>query len=106
MKVILSLITLLTASPIFAADKTIVHGTDHFELVYEMTIPKLTAKGTLWVSLARSDIFQKIQTRDITSPVPWRKTRDASGENEILVLRPAPADSGKPPLSAAWRAGA
>jgi len=95
MKKFLTLITLLTASPIFAADKTIVRGTDHFELVYEMTLPKLTGKGTLWIPLAGSDAFQKIQVRAITSPVPWRKTRDASGENEILVLQPAPADSGK-----------
>jgi transglutaminase-like putative cysteine protease len=95
MKKFLTLITLLTIPPIFAADKTIVRDTDHFELVYEMTVPKLTAKGTLWIPLARDDAFQKIQVRDITSPVPWRKSRDVSGENEILVLRPTPADSGK-----------
>ena len=95
MKRILTLIALLTASPTFAVDKTIVRGTDHFELVYEMTVPKLTAKGTLWIPRARNDAFQKIQVRAITSPVPWHKTRDASGENEILVLQPTPADSGK-----------
>ena len=95
MKTLLSLIALFLVASTFAADKTIVRGTDHFELVYEMTIPKLTAKGTLWVPLARSDFFQKIQKRAIISPVPWHKTRDASGENEILVLQPAPADSGK-----------
>ncbi len=95
MKKFLTLIAMLIASPIFAADKTIVRGTDQFELVYEMTLPKLTANGTLWIPLARSDAFQKIQTRDITSPVPWRKTRDASGENEFLVLHPTPADTSK-----------
>jgi hypothetical protein len=94
-KVILSLITLLTASPTFAADKTIVRGTDHFELVYEMTLPKLTKAGTLWIPLARTDAFQKIQVRAITSPVPWHKTRDAAHQNEILVFKPTPADSGK-----------
>ncbi|MBC8325325.1 MAG: transglutaminase domain-containing protein [Verrucomicrobia subdivision 3 bacterium] len=95
MKKKLTLITLLTLSPIFAADKTIVRGTDHFELIYEMALPKLPANGTLWVPLAGGDAFQKFQTRDITSPVPWRKTRDVTGENEILVLHPTPADSGK-----------
>ena len=95
MKISLPLIALFLAASTFAADKTIVRGTDHFELVYEMTLPKLTGKGTLWIPLAGSDAFQKIQVRAITSPVPWRKTRDASGENEILVLQPAPADSGK-----------
>ena len=95
MKKILTLTALVMASPIFAADKTIVRGTDHFELVYELTVPKLAGKGTLWIPLARNDAFQTIQTRAITSPVPWRKTRDASGENEVLVLQPTPTDSGK-----------
>ena len=95
MKASLSLIAFFLAASTFAADKTIVRGTDHFELVYKMTLPKLAAKGTLWIPLARNDSFQKLQVRAITSPVPWRKTRDAFGENEILVLRPTPADSGK-----------
>ena len=42
MKISLPLIALLFAAPTFAADKTIVRGTDHFELVYEMTLPKIT----------------------------------------------------------------
>ena len=95
MKTLLSLIALFLAASTFAATKTNVSGTDHFKLVYEMTLPKLAAKGTLWIPLARNDAFQKIQSRAITSPVPWRKTRDASGENKILVLRPTPTDSGK-----------
>jgi len=95
MKTLLSLIALFLTDSTFATDKTIVGGTDHFELVYETTLPKITAKGTLWIPLAGADAFQKIQKRAIISPVPWHKTRDASGENEILVLHPAPADSGK-----------
>ena len=95
MKTLLPLIALFLAASTFAADKTIVRGTDHFKLVYEMTLPKITAKGTLWIPLAGTDAFQKIQKRAIISPAPWHKTRDASGENEILVLQPAPADSGK-----------
>ena len=95
MKKILTLIALSTASPAFAADKTIVRGVDHFELVYEITLPKLAQPGTLWIPLARTDAFQQVQVLSITSPVPWHKTRDAAHQNEILVLKPTPADSGK-----------
>ena len=69
MKTLLSLIALFLAASTFAAPKTIVKGADHFELVYEMTLPKITAKGTLWVPLASADDFQNIQKRAIISPV-------------------------------------
>ena len=95
MKKILTLIALLMASPAFAADKTIVRGVDHFELVYEITLSKLAQPGTLWIPLARTDAFQQVQVLSITSPVPWHKTRDAAHQNEILVLKPTPVDSGK-----------
>ena len=95
MKKILTLIALLMASPAFAADKTIVRGVDHFELGYEITLPKLVQPGTLWIPLARTDAFQQVQVLSITSPVAWHKTRDAAHQNVILVLKPTPADSGK-----------
>ena len=59
MKTLLSLIALFLAASTFAAAKTIVKGADHFELVYEMTLPKITAKGTLWIPLAGADDFPK-----------------------------------------------
>ena len=95
MKKILALIVLLMASPAFATDKTIVRGVDHFELDYEITLSKLAQPGTLWIPLARTDAFQQVQVLSITSPVPWHKTHDAAHQNEILVLKPTPADSGK-----------
>ena len=72
MKRILTLIAFLMTVPAFAADKTIVRGTDHFELVYEMTLPKLLKAGTLWIPLARTDAFQKLQVRTAFSISTWK----------------------------------
>lgn len=95
MKTILSTFALLIALPIIAADKSIVLGEDRFELVYELTLPKLAQAGTLWIPLARTDAHQTIEHFAIQSPVAWRKTRDASGQNDLLVLELLPADNGK-----------
>ena len=95
MKKTLILTTLLLATSLFTAEKKIVRGVDRFKLVYELQLPKLEQKGTLWIPLAQTDAYQKLQSLTIESPVPWRKTRDAKHHNELLILNPGPDDSGK-----------
>ncbi len=95
MKKILPLVILMIAATSFAAQKKIIRGVDRFELVYNLQLPKLEKKGTLWIPLARTDAYQKFQVLAIESPVPWHKTRDVTHHNELLLLNPTPKDSGK-----------
>ena len=95
MKSILFALATLISTTGFAAEKKIVRGTDRFELVYQLTVPKLTQAGTLWLPLARTDAHQKFEVLAIHSPIGWHKTRDAAGQNEVLVIEPTPADSGQ-----------
>ena len=95
MKTLLLTLTTLFAVNGFSADKTIVRGTDRFELVYQLTVPELSASGRLWIPLAKPDAHQKFEVLAIHSPIGWHKTRDAAGRNEVLVIEPTPADSGQ-----------
>ena len=95
MKSILIALAALFTTTGFAAEKKIVLGTDRFELVYQLTVPQLDRRSTLWVPLARTDAHQKFEVLAIHSPIGWHKTRDAAGRNEVLVIEPTPADSGQ-----------
>ena len=50
---LLTFITLFAVNG-FSAENTIVRGTDRFELVYQLTVPELSASGRLWIPLALS----------------------------------------------------
>ena len=95
MKKTLMLINILVAVASIAAEKKIVRGVDHFELIYKLQLPTLEQEGTMWIPLARTDSHQKLETLSISSPVPWQKTRDKAHQNELLVLRPGKANGGQ-----------
>ncbi len=73
----------------------IIHGTDHFEFSYRVTLPELNKAGRLWLPLAKSGPYQNVQVEGISSPMKWRETSDADYGNQILIMNPGPADSGK-----------
>ena len=95
MKNTLFLVQLMIVAFAHSADIRIIRGVDRFELVYEMTLPRLEQTGTMWIPLARTDAHQRFKVFSIASPVPWHKTRDAVHHNELLVLQPGPGDHGK-----------
>ena len=95
MKTLLLTLTTLFAINGFSADKTIVRGTDRFELVYQLTVPELSASGRLWIPLAKPDAHQKFEVLTIQSPIAWHRAQDATGRNDILVFEPGPADQGQ-----------
>ena len=95
MKTLLLTLTTLFAVNGFSADKTIVRGTDRFELVYQLTVPELSASGRLWIPLAKPDAHQKFEVLTIQSSIAWHRALDSAGRNDILVLEPGPADQGQ-----------
>ncbi len=73
----------------------VINGTDQFEFIYRVHLPEITAKAQMWLPLARSDTFQRVEIKDLTAPGPWRELEERQHGNKVLFLSVGPADSGK-----------
>ena len=73
----------------------IVTGSDQFEFVYRVTLPEIKGEVRVWIPLAKSDAFQEVSTEEASIPMKWDKVQDRDYGNDICVLHPQPADSGK-----------
>jgi transglutaminase-like putative cysteine protease len=76
-------------------DPTIVKGTDQFEFVYRVTLPEIQGEAHVWIPLAKTDAFQTVTEENLNIPVKWKRVQDRDYGNNICVLYPQPADSGK-----------
>ena len=86
----------LAALAISAANKPeIIKGSDEFEFVYRVRLPKIEGEARLWIPLAKTDAFQTITAEKIDIPIRWDKIQDRDYGNEIGVLYPRASDSGK-----------
>src|SRR5438128_2258143 len=73
----------------------IVKGSDEFEFVYRVKLPEINGDARLWIPLAKTDAFQTVANEEISIPIKWEKVRDRDYGNDICVLHPQSADSGK-----------
>jgi transglutaminase-like putative cysteine protease len=73
----------------------IVRGSDEFEFVYRVKLPVIKGEARLWLPLAKTDTFQKVDREEISIPIKWEKIQDRDYGNDICVLQPGPNDSGK-----------
>jgi transglutaminase-like putative cysteine protease len=73
----------------------VINGSDEFEFVYRARLPQLTGAARLWLPLASSDTFQRVEVKTIATPEPWRELDEAGRGNKVLFLNAGPADSGK-----------
>src|SRR2546430_5795265 len=79
-----------------AADNPgIVKGTDQFEFVYRVKLPEIKGDARVWMPLAKTDAFQTVTEEKVNIPMKWEKVQDRDYANDICVLYPQPADSGK-----------
>ena len=93
---ILTIILLGSAAGPRAADApAIVKGTDQFEFVYRVKLPEIKGEARVWIPLARTDAFQTVTEEEVSIPMKWEKVQDREYNNDICVLYPQPADSGK-----------
>lgn len=89
----LALIGTLTSR---AADKpAIIKGSDEFEFVYRVKLPEIKGEANLWIPMAKTDLFQAVTEEQISIPIKWEKIHDRDYGNDICMLHPQPADSGK-----------
>ncbi len=87
---------LVAASASRAADEPgIVKGFDDFEFVYRVKLPEIKGDARLWIPLAKTDAFQTVTREEISIPIKWEIIQDRDYGNDICVLHPQPADSGK-----------
>src|SRR5213594_4645758 len=93
---ILPVFFLSGALAIRAADSPgIVKGTDQFEFVYRVKLPEIKGEARVWIPLAKTDAFQTDTEEKLNIPVKWERVQDRDYGNDICVLYPQPADSGK-----------
>src|SRR5947208_16634713 len=84
------------ALAIRAADSPgIIKGSDQFEFVYRVKLPEIKGEARVWIPLAKTDSFQTVTEEELNIPMKWEKVHDRDYANDICVLHPQSADSGK-----------
>ena len=73
----------------------VINGVDEFDFMYRVRLPEITNAARLWLPLATSDMFQRVEVKNITAPGSWRELEDSAHGNKVLFLEAGPADSGK-----------
>jgi transglutaminase-like putative cysteine protease len=73
----------------------VINGTDEFEFIYRVKLPKISAPAQMWLPLAQSDRFQTVEVKGIHAPVQWRELDDRAHGNKVLFLTASPAESGR-----------
>jgi transglutaminase-like putative cysteine protease len=93
---ILAIFVVASALATRAADTLgIVKGTDQFEFVYRVKLPEIKGEARVWIPLAKTDAFQTVIEEELNIPMKWEKVQDRDYANDICVIYPQPADSGK-----------
>jgi transglutaminase-like putative cysteine protease len=96
MRLLSLLVIFMAALASRGVDNTgIVKGTDQFEFVYQVKLPEIKGEARVWVPLAKTDAFQTVTEEKLSIPMKWEKVRDGDYGNDICVIYPQPADSGK-----------
>src|SRR5882762_1356238 len=94
--VTVSIIFLASALTVYpAGEGDIVKGADQFEFVYRVKLPEITGAARVWIPLAKTDPFQTVTVEELNIPMKWEKVQDRDYGNDICVVHPQPADSGK-----------
>src|SRR5438094_4467232 len=78
-----------------AGESGVIKGADQFEFVYHVKLPEITGEARVWIPLAKTDAFQTVTVEELNIPMKWEKIQDRDYGNDICVLHPQPADSGK-----------
>jgi transglutaminase-like putative cysteine protease len=73
----------------------VINGSDQFDFVYRAKLPEIRGRARLWLPLASSDTFQRVEVKALTAPEPWQELNDSEHGNKVVFLNAGPADSGK-----------
>lgn len=67
-------------------------GTDRFTFWYQAIIPPLSNEARVWIPLAQSDRFQKVEVLSITGGDGYRTLVDPEYGNTVMYLELGPSD--------------
>ena len=73
----------------------VINGSDEFEFIYLAKLPEITGNAKLWLPLAASDTFQRVEVKSITAPGQWRELKESEHGNKVLYVEVGPAGSGR-----------
>jgi transglutaminase-like putative cysteine protease len=73
----------------------VVNGSDEFEFIYRAKLPEINGEARLWIPLATSDTFQRVEVKEIKAPQPWRELTESEHGDKVLFLKASPEGSGK-----------
>jgi transglutaminase-like putative cysteine protease len=73
----------------------VIRNRDEFEFIYRATLPEISGSARMWLPLATTDPFQKVEVKSINAPGKQSILPEQEYANKVLFLELGPADSGK-----------
>jgi hypothetical protein len=73
----------------------VINGSDDFDFIYRAKLPQIGSEARIWLPLASSDTFQRVEIKSIRAPEPWRELDEREHGNKVLFLTAGPSDGGK-----------
>lgn len=73
----------------------VIEGQDQFTFAYEILLPEISGTAKLWIPIAQSDSYQKIEIESLESPVNQKMINEVQDGNKILYLELLPEHSNK-----------
>jgi len=73
----------------------VIRGRDEFEFLYRATLPQITGTARMWLPLAATDSFQRVEIKSINAPGKQSILEEREHANRVLFLEMGPGDSGK-----------
>ncbi|MGZ4974599.1 MAG: transglutaminase-like domain-containing protein [Limisphaerales bacterium] len=64
----------------------IVHRTDHFQFIYEVTLPKENGLTKVWLPVAKSDAFQQVKIESVSLPGCAQIIEDSANGNKVEFI--------------------
>ncbi len=73
----------------------VIEDSDHFEFLYQVTLPQLTGATRMWIPLPETDAFQTVEVERIDAPGTQKILTDTRYGNQVLFLTLGPQDGGR-----------
>ena len=73
----------------------VIEGKDTFEFYYRVELPEITEDARMWVPVAQTNAFQKVDIQSIIVPGKSKNLEEKAYSNKVLFVELGPEDSGK-----------
>ena len=84
--------------PVLDADNSllgVIEGQDEFEFYYTVTLPEIKESGRIWIPVAQSDEFQKVEVLKLDAPGNYQYVTEDEFSNKALYMELTPSQSNK-----------